>query len=66
MRTPWCRIELAMDGKSDFIIKTNPFGSKSKGGADKPPPQFDPLRLSKENRDKVADRLRAVLGGGKP
>ncbi|WP_193171252.1 hypothetical protein [Nisaea nitritireducens] len=52
-----------MDGKCDFIIKTNPLGSKSKGGKDKPPPQFDPQCLSKENRDNVANRLRAVLGG---
>jgi hypothetical protein len=67
MRTSIFRIELALDGKVDFLKKTNPWGSGEdesdtpKGGKTAAPPMKD----GQLDRDAVVDRMErafAVFG----
>lgn len=58
MSVPLCRIEHALKGKIDFVVKTNPFGGKKdeEGTTD-----FDPKELTVERRAKVASEIRSAM-----
>ncbi len=63
MTTPVPRIVIALDGKMDFIQKTNPFGggeSKGKKGGGKPPKALN-KPPSSEERAAIAADLKGLL-----
>jgi hypothetical protein len=57
MQTHWVLIQWALDGKVEFVRKTNPFGSGEAAEPDKPPPP-DKGPMTDAKRAKVAQDLK--------
>lgn len=62
MRTSVHRIELALDGKADFVRKTSPWGREPAGGAGQGGTgRRPPVREGELDREAVAARMEKAL-----